>query len=177
MKRTMTIALLAAVHVVMAAQASKTTWSGGAGPDMGDVFSQFFGERFGSGGSANYEDIFSHLGRGGGGATGGRRRAARPQPGADIHAELEVPLATSVLGGEAQITVRRGSGKVDTITVKIPAGIGEGKEIRLRGQGEQPEEGLPPGDLLIRLRVASHPWFQRRGKVWYIESCMQNPAS
>jgi DnaJ-class molecular chaperone len=52
---------------------------------------------------------------------------------------------------------------METLSVRIPAGIDEGKTIRLRGQGEpSPNEG-PPGDLLITVRVAAHPHFRRDG--------------
>jgi DnaJ-class molecular chaperone len=78
--------------------------------------------------------------------------------------ELEVPFATAVLGGEAQIAIRRGDGRTETIRVKIPAGIEDGKKIRLRGQGEPGENGGPAGDILIRVEVAPHPAFRRQGK-------------
>ncbi len=58
--------------------------------------------------------------------------------------------------------MQRGSGKVDTIGVKIPAGIEDGKKIRLRGQGEPSPTGGREGDLLIDPRRA-HPFFRRRG--------------
>jgi molecular chaperone DnaJ/curved DNA-binding protein len=48
--------------------------------------------------------------------------------------------------------------------VKIPAGIDDGKKIRLRGQGEPSGSGGSSGDLLITVRVESHPFFQRRGR-------------
>ena len=121
-----------------------------------------FGERFGGGDpSGMFGDIFTQFRRAGGGRT---RRAAPQQPmrGADIGAELEIPFNTAVQGGEAQISLRRHSGKVDTLSVKIPPGIDEGKKIRLRGQGEAPPGG-EPGDILITIHVAPHPWFTRRG--------------
>jgi DnaJ-class molecular chaperone len=62
-----------------------------------------------------------------------------------------------------QLSVRRQSGKTDTITVKIPAGIEDGKKIRIRSQGEPAPRGGTPGDILITVRVAPHPFFQRRG--------------
>ena len=48
--------------------------------------------------------------------------------------------------------------------MKIPAGIDDGKKIRLRGQGEPGPNGGPPGDILIKVRVAPHPHFRRSGK-------------
>ena len=47
--------------------------------------------------------------------------------------------------------------------MKIPAGIEDGKAIRLRGQGEPSPNGGPPGDLLITVRVAPHSYFRRDG--------------
>ena len=92
-----------------------------------------------------------------------RRRPSRG-PGADLHRDLHIPFNTSITGGQAQLSVRRASGKVETITVKIPEGIESGKKIRLRGQGEPSPTGGRPGDLLITVHVAKHPFFRRRGK-------------
>jgi DnaJ-class molecular chaperone len=77
--------------------------------------------------------------------------------------DLVVPFATSVLGGEAALSIRRASGKVETIKLKIPAGIDDGKRIRLRGQGEPGEGGAPAGDILVTIRVSPHPHFRRAG--------------
>jgi DnaJ-class molecular chaperone len=65
--------------------------------------------------------------------------------------------------------VQRQSGKVEQIQVKIPAGIDDGKRIRLRGQGGEGIGGGSPGDLLIRVRVAPHPFFTRRGNRLEVE--------
>ncbi|HEX4148535.1 MAG TPA: J domain-containing protein [Pirellulales bacterium] len=138
-------------------------WSppGGAGFEDVDL-SQFFGERFGGGGGPGGGfDFFSQFGRG---AAGGRkgRRAAAPSRGGDLAAELEIPFNLAVTGGEAQITLNRGH-HPETIAVKVPPGIDEGKKIRLRGQGEPAADGGTSGDLLITVHVSPHPWFQRKG--------------
>lgn len=116
-----------------------------------------FGDMFGQRESEGFADIFRQFM---GGRGEGRRR--RPQRGADLHHEIEVPFQTAVTGGEVGVTLQRPGGKVETISVRIPAGIEDGKKIRLRGQGE-PAPGGSPGDLLIKIRVASHPHFSRRG--------------
>ncbi len=134
----------------------------GAAGGFEDVdFSQFFGDRYGGDPSSSFGDIFSQFRR----AQGGRgKRAAPAKRGADLETEIEVPFTTSILGGEAQISVRRQSGEVETIVVKIPQGIEDGKKIRLRGQGEAPPTPAgTPGDILITVRVAPHPFFTRRG--------------
>jgi len=50
------------------------------------------------------------------------------------------------------------------IEVDIPAGIGDGYKLRLRGQGNASTTGGEAGDLYIHVRVARHPKFERRGK-------------
>ncbi len=140
----------------------RTTW--GAGPSGGEEvdFSQLFGERFGSDPSGGFGDIFNQFRRAG----GRQKREAGPQSprrGSDLATELEIPFTTAVLGGQAQISVQRQDGHMETLNVKIPPGIDEGKRIRLRGQGEAVAGGTP-GDILLTIHVAPHPWFTRHGK-------------
>ena len=60
----------------------------------------------------------------------------------------------------------RGSGHVARerkITVKIPAGIGTGQQLRLQGEGEAGSAGGPPGHLYVVIQVQEHPFFRRDG--------------
>jgi molecular chaperone DnaJ len=60
----------------------------------------------------------------------------------------------------------RGSGRrraSRTLTVKIPAGVDEGAQIRLRGEGEGGARGGPAGDLFVTLNIKPHKLFQRNG--------------
>jgi DnaJ-class molecular chaperone len=140
---------------------------GPQGFNVEDVdFSQFFGERFGGEQAAGLGDLFAHFRRAGGARAGAG--AARRRGGADIVHELEIPFTTSILGGEVQLSVQRGSGKTETIMVKIPPGIEDGKKIRLRGQGEPAAGRGTPGDILLTVRVAPHPHFSRRGNDLYL---------
>lgn len=135
----------------------------GPGSGGGPEAYQFdFEEMFGGGGegAGGFADLFRHFG-------GGRRTASTRRPpsrGNDIEHEITVPFNTAVNGGEASLAVKRASGKVETISVKIPAGVDDGKKIRLRGQGEESLDGETPGDLLLTIRVAPHPYFERHGK-------------
>ena len=90
-------------------------------------------------------------------------RAAPAARGNDLKHELTVPFATAVLGGEAARLRPAADGNIETITVKIPAGIDDGKSIRLRGQGEPGEGDAPAGDILVTIRVSPHPYFRRTG--------------
>ena len=139
-------------------------WGAGQGGfSFEDIdFSQFFGERFGTEAPEGLGDLFSQFRT----PVGARARRTAPKArrrGADVHHELQITFNTSITGGEVQITVRGQSGETKTISVKVPPGIQEGQKIRVRGQGEPGPHGGTPGDILITIRVASHPFFTRRG--------------
>lgn len=58
----------------------------------------------------------------------------------------------------------RGRVQVDkTITLKVPAGVDTGSQLRLRGEGEPGEHGGPSGDLIVVIHVAEHGLFTREG--------------
>lgn len=141
-------------------------WPGGGGAGGANAdfdFSDLFGGGAGAGAAGGgFADLFKHFSPGESGTRG--RRSRQPQPGADLEYELTVPFATAVNGGEASISLRRASGKNETLSVKIPAGIDDGQKIRLLGQGEQSHDGGPAGDILVKVVVAPHPHFQRTGK-------------
>jgi len=48
-----------------------------------------------------------------------------------------------------------------TLSVKVPAGIFDGQELIVRGEGEPGEEGSPRGDLHVHVRVKQHAFFHR----------------
>jgi DnaJ-class molecular chaperone len=128
--------------------------------DLSDLFGGGGGGAGGfEGGGGGFADLFKQFGRG----RGGRRTAGAPTRGNDLRHEITVPFATAVLGGEAAVSVQRADGNIETINIKIPAGIDDGKKIRLRGQGEPGTDGAPAGDILLTIRVSPHPYFRRTG--------------
>lgn len=131
---------------------------GAADFDLNDLFGGGAGPGAAGGGFA---DLFKQFG---GGAGGPRGRAAPPAKGADIEHEITIPFNIAVLGGEAAIGIARADGKQETITAKVPAGVDDGRKIRLRGQGNPSPTGGADGDLLLTIRVAPHPVFRRSGK-------------
>ncbi len=53
--------------------------------------------------------------------------------------------------------------RVRTVVVEIPAGVDEGTQIRLTGEGEPGVRGGPPGNLYVVLSIQPHRYFRRQG--------------
>jgi molecular chaperone DnaJ len=49
------------------------------------------------------------------------------------------------------------------LSVKIPAGIASGQQLRLQGEGEAGTAGGPPGNLFVAVQVQDHEFFRRDG--------------
>jgi len=64
--------------------------------------------------------------------------------------ELELTAAEAAAGDEKPVTFKRGN-KTRKLMVKVPAGIKEGTEIRLKGMGEK--DGEESGDLYLRVKI------------------------
>ncbi|MCE3256621.1 MAG: Heat shock protein DnaJ [Nitrobacter vulgaris] len=137
-----------------------------AGARPGGGFEQYgFRGGGGPGGDGGgFEDIINSMF---GGARGGRRPGAQAfdfesstfgTPDLDLNIAMTVTLEESVKGGEKRI--RLPSGK--ELNVRIPAAVTSGQQIRLRGQGDT-VPGHRPGDLLITVTVAPHPFFKIDG--------------
>jgi len=60
-----------------------------------------------------------------------------------------------------------GTGRVERkvrLNVRVPAGVDDGQNIRLAGQGMPGSRGGPGGDLFLRVRVRAHPRLERDGR-------------
>ena len=58
-----------------------------------------------------------------------------------------------------------GAGRVQgraQLNVDIPAGVREGLQVQVHGEGDTGDAGAPPGNLFVAIRVEPHPWFKRR---------------
>jgi DnaJ-class molecular chaperone len=117
---------------------------GGAGFDAADIFADLFGARGGGGGRSGF---------------GGAGRQMQ-EPGADVALEASIPLETAIHGGKARVLMPSGK----TLEVNIPAGVEEGKQIRLRGQGQPSPTGGPAGDALVTVRFEKHGLFRIEGR-------------
>lgn len=52
--------------------------------------------------------------------------------------------------------------KKTALNVKIPAGVSEGIQIQVRGDGDAGEHGAPPGNLFVVVHVKDHQFFKRK---------------
>ena len=76
----------------------------------------------------------------------------------DLQVSMSVSLEEAVKGGEKRVRLPTGK----ELNVKIPAGVSSGQQIRLKGQGET-APGHRPGDVLISVSIAPHPFFKVDG--------------
>jgi DnaJ-class molecular chaperone len=130
--------------------------SGGAGFQHFDFdFGGGESHRAGGAGAGIDPDILAELF---GAQAAGRSRA--PQRGEDVVATATVPLAMAAAGGSARVTLPTGK----TLDVAVPVGVEEGKQIRLRGQGQPGARNGPAGDALITIRYAPHALFKVEGR-------------
>ena len=60
--------------------------------------------------------------------------------------------------------------RVRKLRVMIPAGVEDGHTLRLRGEGNSGENGVPPGDLYVLVNVAPHRIFARREGDLFLET-------
>ena len=69
--------------------------------------------------------------------------------GTTLHAHAPISITTAALGGSIDIPNPDG----ETYTIKIPAGIQSGRELRHRGAGMPVLQGRGRGDLVVRIDV------------------------
>ena len=75
----------------------------------------------------------------------------------------EIKHKCSTCGGTGKVKKR------NKISIKIPAGIDDGQQLRVAGQGEPGTNGGPAGDLYVVFHVRPHEFFERDGDDIYCE--------
>jgi DnaJ-class molecular chaperone len=102
--------------------------------------------------------MFGGAGRAGRGAHFEPQDFGAQQPARDLHATLTISLPEAAKGAKTRVHLPTGK----DVEVKIPAGLVDGQQIRLKGQG-WPTPGGGAGDALITVNVAPHPLFTPDG--------------
>lgn len=117
---------------------------GGQHSSFDGDFSDFFAAAFGAGGrsNSNYRES----------------RQPFPQRGRDMQIDMPVFLEDCLTETQKPLSYHLNGGHKN-LKVKIPAGVTDGKILRLKGQGEAGSENAPSGDLNVRIRVVPHPLF------------------
>jgi curved DNA-binding protein len=141
------------------------TWSSTAEAPPVD-FEEFFGRGGGGFAGMSLDDLLAALGGG-----GRRARAQTAGQGQDVEYHLHLDLPQAFTGMTAAIRVQRPgrSGKEagETLRIKIPAGVGDGSRIRVRGKGAYGPAGN--GDLYIVTHLNPHPYFHVDGRDVYVD--------
>lgn len=152
----------------------------GGSQDMDDILKNLFGEGFGgfggsrgsTGGRTYQNSGFGGFGGGsfhdggfGSGAFhgGGFGGGGFARDGQDLTADVEVTFDEAAFGCQKVIRLQDGQGKIQSLEVKIPAGIEDGKTIRLKGKGQPGTGGGQAGSLLLKIHVKSRPGYERKG--------------
>jgi curved DNA-binding protein len=117
--------------------------------DEGNPFSDFFQTFFG-GGDETTRRTRGRAGRG-------------PRAGRDVEHEIELGLEDAYRGTTRRLAMSH-DGRARTVDVRIPAGVTDGSRVRVAGEGEQGGGGGKSGDLYLRVRLAPHPQFERKGR-------------
>ncbi len=115
--------------------------------DLGDLFEGLFG-----GGRAR-----SQPGNGSRRGFGQRPPPPPKKKGADIQYRLAVPFVDAAAGRDQRITLADGK----AINLKLPAGVTDGTQMRLRGKGHSGPGG--DGDGIVIIEIGKHPFFYREG--------------
>lgn len=142
-------------------------FEGGAPDDYGDLFEHLF-RNAGSNTGGSYRNYRSSGGFGGfGGASGGPGFQTTAQ-NLDAEFPVHISFEEAVLGCDRSIRLQKPDGSgTQTLRVHIPAGIDDGKSVRLRGKGNISADGNRKGDLLLKVSVEESRDYSRKGQDLY----------
>lgn len=135
---------------------------GGGGPrdlsDLEELLGGLRGAGFGRSGFGGFHDfvggetvqeLFRQRNRSGGKSAG---------PKSELVSELTLGFVEALRGGERDVLLAvPGEPEPRSLRVRFPAGVKDGGQIRLRGQG------INGGDVVLKIHVESHPVLRREG--------------
>jgi curved DNA-binding protein len=116
------------------------------------LFDLFGGGLGGAGGNVDLNDLF------GGGGARRKPRGQRTRRAEAVESEVTVPFDVAVNGGSVAMEIDG-----HRIDVKVPAGIEEGKKLRV------PAAATGGSDVLLKVKIAPHPYFRREGNDVFLD--------
>ena len=142
------------------AQAAGQSPFGGHGRSMSeeDIHQMFGGDPF----SDFFQNFF--------GGDGQQRRPSpnrRAQSAQNLEHELTITLEQAFLGVTQRLSIRDG-GNSRSIDVRIPAGVDDGSRVRVAGKGTRSGDHRTHGDVYLRIKLAPHALFTRKGRDLYL---------
>ncbi len=134
-------------------------FEGGNMDDMfGDLFKDIFQRRGSRADQKRYENYKGFEGF----------RSDYSARGQDIRASVSITFDEAAFGCEKRISLQNAQGNgSQTLQVHIPAGIEDGKSIRLKGRGMPGRAGGVAGDLILTVQVGERLGFERKGSDIY----------
>lgn len=100
------------------------------------------------------------------------KRAFRPS-GPNHDYEISIPLLDAVSGTKRRLTLKNNK----SLEVHIPAGVEDGQQIRLRGQGGAGVAAIDAGDAMVTISIVPHPVFTREGADIHIDAAVSLPEA
>ncbi|MEX0386994.1 DnaJ C-terminal domain-containing protein [Spiribacter onubensis] len=145
----------------------QTGTSGGASYSAGfGDFSDFFENLFGGGLGGGFGSSGFGKGPDGDRHTAGHARDFRAP---DTTAKLQIDLEDAYAGATKSVDISAGGESPKRLRVKIPEGVTNGQQIRLKGQGTRSPMSGEPGDLLLEIHIRPHDRFHLRGKDIHVD--------
>jgi len=126
------------------------TYSEGFGGEFSDFFESFFG----GGGFSGFDQ---------------GRPQQRTRQGSDLNAEMELSLNDVFYGATKQVTIDG-----QRVNLKVKPGIRDGQILRMKGMGSPGYNGGTNGDLLITVKLAKDPVFERKGNDLYFDHALDS---
>jgi curved DNA-binding protein len=109
-----------------------------------------------------FDDIFESF-FGGSGFSPFGTRERRQQKNKTLNINYTITLQEAYTGKQLYLEIPLPSGNKRTIDTRIPAGIESGQTVRVQGMGDDSISHLPPGDLMITIKVKNDTEFKRDG--------------
>lgn len=109
-------------------------------------------------GSENINDIFGAFGFG------------RPQRrNKSLSILVKIDLEDVLFGRDIDAEIATPYGKKRLVNIHIPAGVEDNQQIKYKGMGDNTLSDVPPGDLIVNIKINPHPVFQRDGDMLMIK--------